>query len=901
VAQDQPDAGALDVGSILILIVGAIVFTVWLGGQLAARLHGAALPAGFGDALTATVHLPQHLDDPRRAWPPRLGPELPSAPLYWASTIVAVAVMTCASAFGVRVFAGPRPGTARRKRLGIDTRARLARPRDLRPLIVPGPTPGRMILGRVDGRLVATEDRRNAPYRSRLPHRQRRVGDRSAVCIIGPSRCGKTTNTISGILEWEGPAILSSVKTDILGATLEHRQRLGEVRIFDPTGCTGHPSARWSPLRAAATVTGAQKAARALVDAAPRGNVQNIDFFQSMAKQVMWSLLFAASVGDRTMEDVVHWILTQDRLLDEDNGTVLAALDKHLVCTDDRRRHEARLAYEAITAIWALDERTRGDTFATCQTIIDPFQDPGVAAAASGCDIDLDWLLSGANTLYLCAPLHEQDRLSVVFGGVIGDLLQQAYEKSSLENAPLPNTLLVMDEAGNTPTRWLPAVASTCASIGILLVTIWQSKAQIDAAYGILADSVLTNHGTKIIFSGISDPATMDYAAKLVGDEEVLQRSISADTHSGPARNITHATTYLPLMPGEALRRVPPGEALLVYGTLHPAHLMTRPHLPAPANDPDLDPFAQPMLALPPAPKMIESAAAKSRRTTTMERVERLAIIGDVGGHRHCLHACLRALDVDVSEHRIPEDLTIIQVGDLIGGGPNDDQLVADVDDFLRLNPGRWIQLLGNWEARHLGGTNFGSPHRDRQPLANASIATLRRWLTERQMRVAIALRTSDGREALVTHAGVTQWFWKLNLDSTTTAAAAAEQLDALRSRNPGVLHAAGELMGGSPLKAGPLWATATEVWTSWTHIALPFDQIHGHTTPYWWRRKQWWDNTTDYMHANSTPDHDRRHLRCRFGDRHITTIDPGLGRSPRASDLQPLRLHRVELAAGQR
>ena len=132
-----------------------------------------------------------------------------------------------------------------------------------------------------------------------------------------------------------------------------------------------------------------------------------------------------------------------------------------------------------------------------------------------------------------------------------------------------------------------------------------------------------------------------------------------------------------------------------------------------------------------------------------------------------------------------------------------------------------------------------------------------------------------------MSHAGVTQWFWKVNLDSTTRAVAAAEQLEALRTRNPGVLHAAGELMGESPLKAGPLWATATEVWASWEHTPLPFDQIHGHTSPYWWRRQQWWDNTTDYMHANSTPDHDRRHLRCRFGDRHITTIDPGLGRSP--------------------
>src|SRR6266508_6828134 len=194
--------------------------------------------------------------------------------------------------------------------------------------------------------------------------------------------------------------------------------------------------------------------------------------------------------------------------------------------------------------------------------MIDPWQDPAVAAAATTCDIDLDGLLSGDgnNTLYICAPTHEQARLSVVFGGLLGDLLQQAYERASLTNEPIPSTLLVMDEAGNTPTRWLPPVASTCASIGTLLVTIWQSKAQIDAAYGTLADSVLTNHGTKIIFNGISDTATIDYATRLLGEEELQQRSVSNDAIGGTRRSATDASTRLPLVPGDMLRQVSPGD-----------------------------------------------------------------------------------------------------------------------------------------------------------------------------------------------------------------------------------------------------------------------------------------------------------------------------------------------------
>jgi len=243
-------------------------------------------------------------------------------------------------------------------------------------------------------------------------------------------------------------------------------------------------------------------------------------------------------------------------------------------------RGDARRARAAVEAVWGLDDRTRGGTYATCHTLLLPWQDPVVAAAADHQDISLDWLLSGNNTLYLCGPMHEQDRLAPVFGGLLGDLFQQAYERAGRTNEPLPSTLVMLDEAGNTPAAWLPQVASTCAGIGILLVTIWQSKAQVDHAYGKLADSVITNHGSKIIFSGVSDTATLEYAASLLGDEELWQRSITADAQllGGTSRSVNHSTTNAKLIPHDLLRRVAPGHALLIHGTLPPAHLQARPY-----------------------------------------------------------------------------------------------------------------------------------------------------------------------------------------------------------------------------------------------------------------------------------------------------------------------------------
>ncbi len=565
----------LDLETLLLCSAGVSLGSVWGGAQIAARLaHGEWLPAGLGAAFSALVRLPANSDEPARAWGPELANGLPGPLLYWACTVAALATTVMAVLTLHRALVHQRVGTDKRRRLGVEVRSQLARKRDLRPLIVRGPGPGRMILGKVGSALVATEDRASSRGRPRA-----RQGDRSAVAVIGPTRCGKTANVISGALEWKGPAVLFSVKNDLLAATLEQRRRIGKVRVFDPTLATNvEVRSGWSPLRAADTPTGAQKAARALADAGPKAGAENIQFFSTMAQQLLWPLLYVAAVAGRDMSDVVRWILTQDQPQDGVSGDVASLLDAELVCDDALRRSQAAAALTGLSAIWGLDERTRGSTYATAQTLVGLWQDPNVAASATSQDIDLAWLLSGNNTLYLCGPLHEQDRLATVFGGLLGDLMQQAFEAAG--KAPggvLPPTLVVIDEAGNTPMRWLPQVASTCAGIGLLLVTIWQSKAQIDAAYGTLADSVLTNHGSKIIFAGVSDRATLEYASSLLGDEEVHQRSVSADPY-GANRNISESTTRTHVVPGDLLRQMQPGHALLVHGTLRPAHLVARPY-----------------------------------------------------------------------------------------------------------------------------------------------------------------------------------------------------------------------------------------------------------------------------------------------------------------------------------
>ena len=87
----------------------------------------------------------------------------------------------------------------------------------------------------------------------------------------------------------------------------------------------------------------------------------------------------------------------------------------------------------------------------------------------------------------------------------------------------------MLDEVGNTPLRELPELVSTLAGLGVQIVTVWQSVAQVKAAYREHAGTILANHRSKAFFSGISDPDTFELAVRLVGDEQVVSRQLSSD------------------------------------------------------------------------------------------------------------------------------------------------------------------------------------------------------------------------------------------------------------------------------------------------------------------------------------------------------------------------------------
>jgi type IV secretion system protein VirD4 len=59
----------------------------------------------------------------------------------------------------------------------------------------------------------------------------------------------KTTGfAIPALLEWDGPVVATSVKSDLLLSTIEARRGKGKVMVFDPTKATRIKSVKATPL-----------------------------------------------------------------------------------------------------------------------------------------------------------------------------------------------------------------------------------------------------------------------------------------------------------------------------------------------------------------------------------------------------------------------------------------------------------------------------------------------------------------------------------------------------------------------------------------------------------------------------------------------------------------------------
>ena len=392
--------------------------------------------------------------------------------------------------------------------------------------------PGRLILGRADGRLVAAEPRQS-------------------VIVVGPTQTGKTTGfAIPAILEWQGPG-RRDVDQD-RPPPRDDRRALGDRRRAHVSSTTrpAAPAFRAPAGRRSSeclTWQGAQRVAEWLVRGARPGALGSsdaADFWYGATAKLLAPILLAAACSGGSMAQVVAWIDSQET--DARHATRSSERRARRRSTRSRRSRSGTTGPEAAST------RPRRP----CSIA---YADPGVLTSAMTSELRAERLLDGGwHTAYLCAPAHEQRRLQPLFATLVQEIVAHAYDRTTETGKPLdPPLLLVLDECANiAPLRDLATLASTGAGQGIQLVSVFQDMAQIYAVYGRdRAPTIVSNHRAKVILSGIADPQTLEYVAPAARRRGGAAHVVDLERRTG------HSTTESVSLPPPRARERPARDA----------------------------------------------------------------------------------------------------------------------------------------------------------------------------------------------------------------------------------------------------------------------------------------------------------------------------------------------------
>lgn len=396
--------------------------------------------------------------------------------------------------------------------------------------------------------MLAGKQLANPPLRSKL--------------VLAPSGAGKTPRVvIPDVLLHHGPAVVASIKGDVLALTRQHRSTLGEVWVFDPSEVVG-PSARWSPIAHITSWAEALDAARWIQESSKAdgaGGVQDRDFWDAQARFLLAPLLFLAARRNKTIGDVAELVTGG-----EDTEHLVA---KELATTGE----------PGPSTYWArftgLEHRTKSSVLVTAATVLEAWTHPRVAAAVNVLAgeagvLDPDKLLDGgAHTLYLVAPASEQSMFTPIYETLVNAITMRVERAAQARGgiALDPPLLLEIDEAANiAPLRNLDKLASRGAGEGIIVVSVWQDEGQIETIYGpAKARTILANHFSKVYLAGIQDHQTLVNLSQQIGRDPMRQTSTTTGEKS---RSSTTSFHELDVAPPSWIRQMDADQAIVIAG-----------------------------------------------------------------------------------------------------------------------------------------------------------------------------------------------------------------------------------------------------------------------------------------------------------------------------------------------
>jgi type IV secretion system protein VirD4 len=387
----------------------------------------------------------------------------------------------------------------------------------------------------------------------------------SAVMVLGPPRSGKTSAVmIPALAACAGPAVSTSTKPDVLGATLAARSRLGQAWLYDPSGdqpCLPRGVRRlgWSPIAGAESWDQALLLARAMTAAGRVGvGTTNEGHWAERASALLAPLLYAAHLSERPVEEVLRWVLRHDL------APALSVLDDH----------DAHIALDVLGGIERTESRERSSIFSAGAGTLSAYNSDAARASAARPNFDPVRFVQSTDTVYVTAPEHRQALCAPLIVGLLEQIRHAVYDHDREANPQGPPMLWLLDELANTaPIHDLPALISQAGGQGLQVVVGLQDLSQARLRWGQdAADGLLSLFQTRLVLSGIADARTLESISMALGEYDRGHVS-QALGHSEPQEwfpTTTHSNTISyqtqrqrVLGPGE-IARLPDKHALLL-------------------------------------------------------------------------------------------------------------------------------------------------------------------------------------------------------------------------------------------------------------------------------------------------------------------------------------------------
>lgn len=382
------------------------------------------------------------------------------------------------------------------------------------------------------------------------------VSAEDSIVVEGIPRSGKGFRLlIAMIIDWSGPLITTSTRSDNLTATMASRAKRGTVSVFDPQGLSGIEGAlKVSPITGCHNPLVARQRAQAIVKGTALGASATNGEWAEKSTTILAQLLHAAAVGNRTINDLYEWGSSPVSA-----GAAVAIL---------KSRGTPGWG-TALGATLSGDPKMLGSSWFGVESAVAPLSIPSIREALNpgpGEGFDADEFLRGPNTLYLIGTGSGAGAVGGFLGAILDDVVETARKRAlASPGSRLAMPLgLVLDEIANM-FSWgaLPRIMADGGGIGISPVVVLQAMSQAETAWSKAeADTIWSAATAKVLLGGASDVSHLSDLERLLGTRKVRE---SSDSFSDNGNSTSVQKVKVPVITLDELRRFPQSLGLLTY------------------------------------------------------------------------------------------------------------------------------------------------------------------------------------------------------------------------------------------------------------------------------------------------------------------------------------------------